>query len=703
MTNPPAVRHIPLDKLVPSPANVRKTPPSAAEDAELKASIRARGLKQNLVVHPSVGEKGVHAVTAGGRRLKALQELAAEGAIPADFKVPCLVEGPEAAIETSLMENRIRAALSPADEFVAMAALIDRGETVEAVATRFGVSGRHVRQRLRLGKLAPELLDAYRNGDISLDVVTAFTLGADHAAQLAVWRQVKDNSYIAPYTVRRLLTQSAIPLDSDLGLFVGGAAYEAAAGMVTRDLFSADDEGFMDDAALVRRLAIDKLEQKAAELRSSWGWTKAMLDPAYDITAQYHRIRPQPAELPVEIAGEIERIEERLAELEETPENEWTDELIAEAAQLEERRDEIAESVEDLAVYSEKDRAVAGCIVTIGDDGEFRLHEGLVEHSTTDTGDIGDDETLGFEARRDGETSCRSLSAEQALRKECGFSQLLVNDLKAYRLPITRAHLATDFDVAFDLVLYAMCADLFDRFSYRSHPLDLRAIETPLHSSLNDLAGTAADRLLEAQGDALHLDWLKLPPAEGFAALVALPSEAKQRLFARCISACLEPQLAIEDGADPIIEAAGRRLAIPFADFWRPTAANYWGRVKKAHGLAIGKEILGDRWARDHAGDKKPELASALETAFDPAKSSACIGLDRAARDAAAAWLPPGMAYANAAANNPSADPCAEAAPLANNPDEAEPAEIDRAAAELPAFLTDDEPAVGALDGVSAS
>ena len=82
-TTPSAVRNIPLDKLVPSPTNVRKTPPSAAEDAELKASIRARGLKQNLVIHPAAGEKGVHAVTAGRRRLKALQELAAEGVIPA--------------------------------------------------------------------------------------------------------------------------------------------------------------------------------------------------------------------------------------------------------------------------------------------------------------------------------------------------------------------------------------------------------------------------------------------------------------------------------------------------------------------------------------------------------------------------------------------------------------------------------------------
>jgi ParB family transcriptional regulator, chromosome partitioning protein len=628
MTSPSAVRNIPLDKLVPSPTNVRKTPPSAAEDAELKASIRTRGLKQNLVVHPAAGEKGVHAVTAGGRRLKALQELAAEGVIPADFRVPCLVEESEAAVETSLMENCVRAALSPADEFVAMAALIDSGETVEAIAIRFGVSERQVRQRLPLGKLAPELLDAYRNGDISLDVVTAFALGADHQAQLAVWQQVKDQSYIPPYTVRRLLTQTAIPLDSDLGRFVGSVAYEAAGGAVTRDLFSGDDEGFMDDAALVRRLALEKLEQKAAELRSSWAWTKAMLDPAYDFTAQYHRIRPHPAELPPEIAGEIERIEQRLAELEEISEDEWTDALITEAARIEERRDELTESVADLAVYAEKDCAIAGVIVTIGDNGEYRLHEGLVERSAIGAEDGDDDEMVGFTAR-DTEIPRCSQGAEQALRKQCGFSQLLVDDLKAYRLQITRAHLAADFDVAFDVALYALRVDLFERYDYRSHPLDLRAIETPLRSSLNDLAGTAADHLLEARGRALDLDWLKLPPAESFAALAALPSEAKQRLFALCIALCLKPQLAIEDGADPVIEAAISRLAISFADYWRPTAANYWGRVKKAHGLAIAKEILGDRWARDHAGDKKPELAAALETAFDPAKSNACIGLDR--------------------------------------------------------------------------
>ena len=65
MTTAPAVRNIPLNRLILSPTNVRKTPPSAAEQAELKASTKARGLKQNLVVHPAAGANGVHAVTAG--------------------------------------------------------------------------------------------------------------------------------------------------------------------------------------------------------------------------------------------------------------------------------------------------------------------------------------------------------------------------------------------------------------------------------------------------------------------------------------------------------------------------------------------------------------------------------------------------------------------------------------------------------------
>ena len=51
------LRMIPLDQLGLSPLNVRKVAASAADDAELLASIRENGIKQNLVVHAMLGEK----------------------------------------------------------------------------------------------------------------------------------------------------------------------------------------------------------------------------------------------------------------------------------------------------------------------------------------------------------------------------------------------------------------------------------------------------------------------------------------------------------------------------------------------------------------------------------------------------------------------------------------------------------------------
>ena len=66
----------------------------------------------------------------------------------------------------------------------------------------------------------------------------------------------------------------------------------------------------------------------------------------------------------------------------------------------------------------------------------------------------------------------RAMSPEQQIRKQCGFSQGHIDDLKAYRLQITRAYLAGDFAVAFDLALYALCSDLIDR-GYRDRPARL--------------------------------------------------------------------------------------------------------------------------------------------------------------------------------------------------------------------------------------
>lgn len=70
------IQSIPLKKLAASPNNVRKSSDPAA-DAQLKADIAARGLLQNLVVRKAA--RGKFEVEAGGRRLAALQALAADG------------------------------------------------------------------------------------------------------------------------------------------------------------------------------------------------------------------------------------------------------------------------------------------------------------------------------------------------------------------------------------------------------------------------------------------------------------------------------------------------------------------------------------------------------------------------------------------------------------------------------------------------
>ena len=137
------ISDIPLSQLELSPANVRKTPADASAFTELKASIAAHGLLENLIARsmgPGPDGAGRYAVIAGGRRLAAMQALAAEGALDEDHPVPCrMIGGIVAAEEVSLAENSVRAAMHPADQVEAFRRLADAGSTAAAIAARFGV------------------------------------------------------------------------------------------------------------------------------------------------------------------------------------------------------------------------------------------------------------------------------------------------------------------------------------------------------------------------------------------------------------------------------------------------------------------------------------------------------------------------------------------------------------------------------------
>ena len=299
----PPIREIPLSRLALAPENVRKTPADPLAEAEIKASIAAHGLLENLVARPDGADPtndDRYAVVAGGRRLAALKALAMDGTIGADYPVPCLIAADrDIAAELSLAENVVRIAMHPADQVTAFTKLADAGLSVAAIAARFGMAERLVEQRLRLGNAAPELLEAYRADEIDLEVLKAFTVTTDRERQMAAWQQIAGQGYRpSAWQVKRLLTEERVPGSSAVARFVGVETYEAAGGMVLRDLFSRDDESgvWFDEPALLHNLAIDKLRVFKDELETRWKWAIAMVEVDWNTTAKYGRIHPQPAE-----------------------------------------------------------------------------------------------------------------------------------------------------------------------------------------------------------------------------------------------------------------------------------------------------------------------------------------------------------------------------------------------------------------------
>src|SRR5271168_1649075 len=207
---------IAVSRLEKSPLNARRTTVMVGMD-ELKASLLAHGLMQNLVVTDS-GD-GTYRVIAGGRRLEAIHSLQAEGKLPEDFAVPCQIVTVEHALEMSLAENTVRLAMHPADQFEAFAALIDQGESAGEVAQRFGVEESLVLKRMKLARAAPQLLAEYRSDGMTLECLMAYTITDDHKRQLKLFKSLQDWQKDDPSAIRVALTDKMIEAGSKLARF----------------------------------------------------------------------------------------------------------------------------------------------------------------------------------------------------------------------------------------------------------------------------------------------------------------------------------------------------------------------------------------------------------------------------------------------------------------------------------------------------
>jgi ParB family chromosome partitioning protein len=662
----------------------------------LAESIARRSLLQSLSVRPVLdaegNETGVFEVPAGGRRFRALELLVRQKRLAKTAPIPCIVKTDGLAEEDSLAENTDREALHPLDQFRAFQTLRANGQGEEEIAAAFGVTAAVVRQRLKLAAASPVLLDVYAEGAMTLDQLMAFCVSDDHARQEQVWATIQRGWNKEPHTIRRMLTEGAVRASDRRARLVGTDAYEAAGGIVMRDLFQEDEGGWLQDPALLDRLVAERLAREADAIRAEgWRWVEAAPDFPYG-----HRqgLRPLPstnslaeeaeqAEFDA-LKGEYDALEEQYSEADELPEA------------VEARLTEIEAAIEAFQnrppKFDPADIVCAGAFVSIDRDGALRVERGYVRPEDEPPVAAPDDPDQAAEPastvpdtdRDPSPTQARSTTtitptepSAEVPEEDEGLKPLperLMTELTAHRTLALREALGNDWDTAFLAVLHAFCLRLFYR-SAADTCLEIEAKSAGFGTQAPGLNDTASAKAIDVR----HEAWMKQLPAtseELWNALGEFDTDTRAALFAHCaaltINALHEPwnrRPGALAHADRLAQAVSLDMA---AAGWVPTVETYLGRVPKARILEAVREAKGEHAAQliDHL--KKPEMAQEAERLL-----------------AGTGWLPEPL-------RTPGLPEAAAVAPAASD-DEAEgTADGDAdAITALPAFLIDaEDPAV---------
>jgi len=567
---------IPLNKLTVWNGNVRKTGVSDGIE-ELAASIAAHGLLQAPVVRKAKG--GKFAVVAGQRRLLALKLLAEQGAIASDMDVPCqLVAADADAGEISLAENVVRVAMHPADQFEAFRDLVDRGVDVAAVATRFGVTESIVVKRLKLGRLSPVVLDAYRQGEIDLEDAQAFAISDDHVAQERVLADLSEWQR-SPSSIRRHLTEGEIPATDKRVRFVGIEAYEKAGGAVRRDLFDDDDSGTIIDQTLLNSLVAEKLSALAADVRAEgWAWVEIAGDFDRSMLTEFRRAQPVQQELSEEQEVRSAALAEEYDALADSAEADDGDEAVL--ARLDEIDQALAAIEEGRTVWTADVLALAGAVVTLAYDGSPDVVRGLV--------------------RRGDDLEHPVVENETSPRRPAGISAALVESLTSEKSSIVSRALAENPVVALAAVVHALALPVFYRFGREQSCLQI---------VLRD-AGPGC-------GDDADRGWAGRLPQEPEALWTWCLAQSQECLLGLLAHVAAESVDAVRRKSDPVnsprishADALARALGIDMTQAFAPGVENYFSRISGVQIVSALCEAKGVPAAPSWSKKKKAELAA---------------------------------------------------------------------------------------------
>ena len=632
------IKSIPLNKLVQSPRNVRRHSDPAA-DTELKASISAHGLLQNLIVRPAA--KGKFEVEAGERRRRAMLALADEKILARDHEVTCLVleDSAEVAVETSLAENFHRLAMNPADEAQAFAALVSGGATVDDVARRFGLTVRFVEGRLRLATLAPVVFEALASGQITLDIAKAFGATSDQEIQARVFEQVSSAYYAPnPDSIRRMVLSGTVRGNDPRARLVGRDAYTATGGRIERELFDDDDSESWVDVALLESLATAKMEEQAKALAAEQGlaWVKPTLDPyvSHDLVEGLVRLPAEPAPL---TEAELAKLDELDASYDEhaaiLEDEDSAEEAVAAAeAAIEAIERECQEIRARPPVIAAELKAEAGMILVLSRDGTPVLQPVFYgeRQAEPDEGDSGIEVVAGEEGSD---------------KRRTTLSKRLVDELAMQRRDVLALHVASDPGLALDIMVFTLAdADTHDwraraattlRAPLPAGPIiGFEAKDAPASSALAELRSNL-DESWRAGTDA----------TSRFDLFRALSDDSRAAWLGYVVARSLEASLNMAGERQlPFQDHLGSLIGIDMAQWWRPTSTNYFDRVSKQVILDALTDVGGLELSSRFASVKKGDLAMSAERVF-----AGTYITEVEVREKALAWVPDVMRFASAA------------------------------------------------------
>ena len=471
---------------------------------------------------------------------------------------------------------------------------------------------------LRLAAISLQLMQVYRDGDLTLEQLTAFAITEDHTRQEAEFDRLTYNRDAS--TIRRMLTETHVPATERRARFVGLEDYMEAGGTLLRDLFSEDRGGDLEDVALLDLLVTAKLGREADRLREAegWKWARACLD--FPHAHGMRRVYPHPVELSGEdqaaldaARSEVDQLADWLQTADELPDH--VDgrlcELEADIDRLEAKRH----------AYDPDDIARGGAFVVLNYGGEVRIERGFIrpedEKPRTDAAGAAD-----ASAVNDGEAGGDPGGAGQGGRRKRW--QRRGGRPPALRHPCPRpegsphpraqAQLSEQPDVAIIALTHALSAQVF----YVGADVHLVG-----HSTGQDRLGGHAVGIEDTPAGKAwadrHANWARQMPRDVTAlwAFVAeLDHDSRLALLAHCVALTVNAVKLPWDKRPRALATADRlaeAVALDMAGYWRSTARSYLGRVTKARILDALREGASAEAAERMADMKKVEIAEAAE------------------------------------------------------------------------------------------